>query len=286
MDFIGNKQKIYLLKKILEKGSFAQAYLFSGPESVGKFNLARAFSKGIINDGNLDFSDSHHIDVLILSPEKEEKRNIIREKEIPIEKVRFFLKDLSLYPQKGKRKVLVIRNAHKLTKSAQNALLKNLEEPNSTSIIILVTHEESSILPTIKSRCNVLRFNLTSNEEMEENFGSEISNISMGRPGIAKVISGDRNEKKKHEEIFHNIEKLSQLDEVDKMEFAERISKDKTLSIKFLNIWIWKIRNKAIEYNNIEEGFEKIEKIEKSLRLLKSTNVNSRLLLENLLINI
>ena len=142
MDFIGNKKAVTLLEKTIQSGKVSQAYLFSGPEAVGKFTLAKFFSRAIISNQSFTSilrnikvnagKDNFLLDLIVLSPDVEEKNGIIREKDIPIEKIRNAQKELTLYPYQGKYKVLIINDAHKLTEQSQNALLKTLEEPNST----------------------------------------------------------------------------------------------------------------------------------------------------------
>ena len=81
--FIGHQKIVSLLEKSLKKGKIAQAYLFVGPESVGKFTLAKDFSEKII-DG-----ESPSLDLIIIEPEIEtNKKGIVKEKEIKIEKIK------------------------------------------------------------------------------------------------------------------------------------------------------------------------------------------------------
>jgi len=161
MNFVGNKKTFDFLNKSLEKETVNHAYLFSGPEQVGKFTLAKMFGRAIILSlKQIEFVDAidptASLDLLVLEPEVEEKKGITKRKAIPTEKIRDVQQELSLYPYHGKKKVLVINDAHMLTTGAQNALLKTLEEPASTSMIILVTHEQGRLLPTIVSRCQKL----------------------------------------------------------------------------------------------------------------------------------
>lgn len=133
--FIGNTKAVKLLEKSMRNSRISHAYLFSGPENVGKLALAKIFSRGLILGKPLDLEingKKNPFDMVILSPEIEEKKGITKEKDIKIENIRNLQKELSLFPYEGKYKILIVDNAHKLTVSSQNALLKILEEPNET----------------------------------------------------------------------------------------------------------------------------------------------------------
>ncbi len=133
------------LKNLIESDRMSNAYIFSGPSGVGKFLVAKEFSRqllGISPDNSPDFK-------LI-----EAKKN---ESSIKIDKIRNLKADISIKPN-GKYKIYIIDEAEKMTDQAQNALLKTLEEPSSYGIIILVTKNEQALLETIRSRCLDVRF--------------------------------------------------------------------------------------------------------------------------------
>ena len=291
--FIGNVKAVNLLNKSIENGKVNHAYLFSGPQNVGKFALAKIFSKSLIFGEPLktDLSDfKNPLDLFVVVPEIEEKKGIVKEFDIKIEAVRNAQKKLTLFPYEGKYKILIIDNAHKMTVSSQNALLKTLEEPNETSIIILVTHDESKILPTIKSRCQKIKFSLVSFDEMRSGFPESENLIlfSMGRPGLILKMKNNPEEleiKKKDLEI---LGKFSNLEINEKLQIAEEMAKNVSLGIERLEFWIWIIRSNAIK-KNYQAGFfsfSTLEKIERVLEILKNTNANARLTIENLLLEI
>lgn len=296
--FIGNTQALKLLNNSLKNGKISQAYLFSGPKSVGKFTLARFFAESIISGKNALGSDNislsgNNFDILVIEPEIEEKRGIKKEKDIKIEKIREAQKKLALYPYSGKKKVLILNNAHRMTISSQNALLKNLEEPNETSVIILVTHNDSEILPTIKSRCQKINFSLASGEEIRKMLGNkkemnELVFFSMGRPGLAFRLMEDRNELENQKKELDCLKKFSDMGINERFKLAEKLSSDTAQALKKFEFWIWVIRLEAMK-KIIGEGFfsfKTINKIEKSLETIKNTNANARLSIENLFLEI
>ncbi len=304
--FIGHQKIINLLDRSVKKGKIAQAYLFSGPESVGKFTLARLFAECLINaiDTTLLYSNvvqvgevrkNNLVDLAIIKPEKEEKKGVVKEKDIPIKQMREAQKFLLTYPLWGKYKVLIIDNAHRMTGSAQNSLLKILEEPNSTSIIILVTHQLEKIFPTLKSRCRRINFSLVDEKAIKEGLrqmkieaGSEIFNFSLGRPGLVIKLAENKETLDSWREFAESLKKISSLGINERLALAEKLSKNIPEAVKKLEIWIWSLRNKTLSDKSgfSGENFRKISLIEKSVFEITETNANSRLALENLLINL
>ncbi len=150
------------LKKSIQTGHLAHAYLFCGPRGVGKTTCARIFAK-IINcmsptdDGEacgvcescMAFNEQRSLNIYELDAASnntvEDIRNLIEQTRIP--------------PQIGKYKVFIIDEVHMLSNQAFNAFLKTLEEPPHYVIFILATTEKHKLLPTILSRCQIYDFN-------------------------------------------------------------------------------------------------------------------------------
>ncbi len=297
---IGNSKAVNLLNKAIENNKISQAYLFSGPESVGKFALAKIFANSIISEKNIFKNDTmspskkekSELDLIIIEPEIEEKKGIKKEKDIKIEQIRNAQKDLILYPYSGKKKVLIINNAHRMTVSAQNALLKSLEEPNKTSVIILVTHNDQAIISTIKSRCQKINFILADEEELKkilkDEKNKEIVEFSMGRPGLALKMKENKEEFDARKKDFEEIKKFSSLGINERFSLAEKMAVNLAETIKKLDFWIWIIRLESRKKRQRKDffNFKTIEKIEKALETIKRTNANAKLVIENLFLEI
>ncbi|MCD6149330.1 DNA polymerase III subunit [bacterium] len=311
---VGHQKIIKLLSRSIEKNKVAQAYLFSGPEGVGKFTLAEKFAKSLISGKK--FTILHNMvkdesagkrgenkkflsDLIILKPEVEEKKEVTKEREIKIERIREVQKEMSLFPSQGNYRALIIDNAHKMNKASQNALLKTIEETNETSIIILVTHEEGKLLPTVKSRCQKIRFNLVADGEIEELLNDpeflskdliskdKIISFSAGRPGWAVKIARNKKELHSRESALKELKKISAMNIAQRMEMAEKFSKNIPEAIKKLEFWVWIMHSGAIkDFKNASRFFKIIEKLEDSMEKLKNTNANGRLALENLIMNL
>ncbi len=297
--FIGHQKIINLLERNLRKGKMAQAYLFSGPESVGKFTLAKIFSESLIKGDSSILRNTKArnsigglLDLMIIEPKREEKRGITKEKDIKIEQIREAQKNLLLFPYSGKYKVLIINNAHRMTISAQNSLLKILEEPNNTSIIILVTYEAGNILPTLRSRCQKINFSLVDNRKIIEGLekngkksSREITGLLLGRPGVAIELNENRKKLANWREAIINLEKIPSLGINDRLNMAEKMSKNMPENIKNLELWIWTLHFQG-EKGAGMDNFRRIELIENAILMATENNANGRLILENLMLNL
>ncbi len=300
MDFVGSKKTVTFLQKSLELGKLNHAYLFAGPQGVGKTTLAKMFAQAAIAGRQLDLDVEVQdkealLDLILIEPETVEKKDVIKVRDIPIEAIREAQQKLSLFPYRGKYKVLIVKDAHRMNNSAQNALLKLLEEPNQTSMLILVTSEPSKILPTVQSRCEKINFSLTTQIEIaqafsaESGFANDIPMLAMGRPGLAKNMLESAEELELRRQQRQQLEKLRSGSLNEKMLLAEEFSKDVARTLSTFNAWIWLLRLDGLSNQDQQvrnQTFQVIEKIQQSMTLLKSTNANARLLLEVLFMDI
>lgn len=139
-------------------GSFSGAYLFKGPEAVGKFTIAKVISKYItcLSDDPDPSCRCSNCRIFPNSPdylEINQGKNIIKVDDIaPIEEY------VSLSPFRSKKKVVVINNADNMNTSAANRLLKLLEVDRKNVVYFFITSKVDSVLPTVVSRCRQLPF--------------------------------------------------------------------------------------------------------------------------------
>jgi DNA polymerase III subunit delta' len=283
MTILGHEKNIRNLERLVENKNLAHAYIFSGPESVGKFQVAFEFANKLI--GNEE--ESVNPDILVLRPETEDKKGVLRKKDIKIESVRELEHNLSLSSYFGGYKVAIIDDADRLTRSAQNALLKTLEEPPEKAIVILVVQNKEKIIPTIISRCQEIKFNLVSEKEIrkiipKDNFQAEqVVFWSMNRPGLAKKLLDNPEELLDRKEELKFFKDFFSLSINEQFVIAENISKNTEKLEKKLQIWTIILRK--------EPHFSKffmIEKIEESLKNIRETNANPRLVMEKLFLDL
>lgn len=164
MNIIGNSSVQEYLQKVIENKSFAHAYVFSGPQHIGKTTFAEWFINNIICDERCEIhlEEKHnqiYPDFYFL--EREEGK-----KDISVEQVRKLIGSLQMTSLLGNYKVAVINGAEYLNSASSNALLKALEEPTSKTLLILLTSNEEHLLQTIRSRSVIIRLQSVSREEM------------------------------------------------------------------------------------------------------------------------
>ena len=292
------------MDRVVKNGSVSHAYIFSGPDQVGKRTLAELFARCLILDIPFDVdinqelvgvNASHRSDLKILAPIVEEKSGVSKQKDISVSQVREAQQFLAAYPYLGKKKVLIIDDAHKMTVSAQNAMLKILEEPNSTSILILITSEADRILQTISSRCQTVNFGLVSDAEMTKGTaGIDLTDVrltllGMGRPGRIIELSKKPEMAKEQYDQLQEFEAMANFSQIQKMSLAEKYSKNIPETLNLLRLWIWKLRN---DYDGKSEMGRMIQvhgiigKINECISILTTTNASGRLVLEKLFLSI
>ena len=161
-DILGQDSAVLFLKNSCENGLTSHAFIFAGQAGVGKklaaVNFAKALNCTASGEKPCDtcvscrkIDASNHPDIFLLKPEKESSS-------LGIDKVREIIKNVGLKPYESKKKVYIIDDSASLTLEAQNALLKTVEEPPSDSVIIFIAERPDDLLPTIGSRCQVLKF--------------------------------------------------------------------------------------------------------------------------------
>ncbi|MDZ4385553.1 MAG: DNA polymerase III subunit [Candidatus Moranbacteria bacterium] len=288
MDIIGNAKTVKLLDRIIETGKIANAYLFLGPSRVGKSKAALEFSKKITGG-----KGKINPDLIIIEPETEEKKGVTRKLDIKVETIRELQHKLGLTSNGGKYKAVIIDGAERLNKTAQNALLKTLEEPNEKVVLILVVQNEKKILPTIVSRCQKIRFGLVSDAEIEKNilFGRkdarEMAFWSIGRPGIALELADDPTMLAYQQAAARELAEIFGKNLSERFSSAEAWSKDVAGLQKRFDIWLIVLRESMLGKNakiriSPDKALRLIEEIAETTRIIKETNSNPRLAVENL----
>jgi len=150
-DVVGQEQITTTLKRSIETGHLAQAFLFCGPRGVGKTTCARIMAKAV-NTGKTEKLDEIKEDFSFNIFELDAASNN------KVDDMHQLIAQVRIPPQTGKYKIYIIDEVHMLSTAAFNAFLKTLEEPPPYAIFILATTEKHKILPTILSRCQIYDF--------------------------------------------------------------------------------------------------------------------------------
>ncbi len=193
----GNQPVIDFLTGVINQGRISQAYIFSGPENLGKSRIAQCFAKNIL------LHDSHSpaeladlsTDKLILTGDVHILRRLEEKRGISIDQVRDLIKTLDLSSFGNSYKIGIIDEAETMSLEAMNALLKILEEPKSKVVLILITSNIESLPKTVVSRTQVLNFYPVKSDIIQDylvkdygasaNQAKAIAHLAIGRPALA-----------------------------------------------------------------------------------------------------
>ncbi|MDO8565996.1 MAG: AAA family ATPase [Candidatus Moranbacteria bacterium] len=299
MHIIGHHIIRERLGKFVRGNKISQGYLFSGPQSVGKSLCALEFASVLVDEPDFEPSEAkpHPFDVLIIRPEEVTKHGVTKAKSIGAEAMREALQFLGRFPAEGRFRVVIIEDAHKLTQTAQNSILKSLEEPKSTAVIILVTHEGGAILSTVLSRVERVRFDYVPSEEIRRDILPVKSGeralapffFSLGRPGI--ILRAERDPQSFEEERgkLERLFRLSALTLGERLGLAEELAKNVSETLRLLEWWLPGLHTQALKGTDTRHTtrfFWLLEAVEETLALLKATQSNARLLLEKLFLSV
>lgn len=185
---VGHDAAQATLARAAASGKLAHAWLFSGPEGIGKASLAYRFARHLLSgdagsgDQGLNgpgqestsrtfrlIAGGAHPDLLtVRRPEAAEGsgRNAKRPQDLPIDQIRKIPAFLSLAASEGGWRVVIVDEADRLNRNSANALLKVLEEPPDRTLLVLITEMPGRLMPTIRSRCRRLTLSPLSNEDM------------------------------------------------------------------------------------------------------------------------
>lgn len=207
-----------------ESGTVSHAYLFSGIDGIGKKLTAIEFAKKLLNTNNL----STCVDYEFIQKAEDKK-------EIVVEQVRNrIVNDVYVAPATGRYKVYIVDDAHFLNISAQNALLKTLEEPPKHVVIILITNNEKALLTTVLSRVKKVNFSVLSNDDIASflkiNLNKEITNEKLDYANgslnlaIELVENVDNNKYNQLDEMYKcikNKDKLKLTKSIEQINFKD-----------------------------------------------------------------
>ena len=189
-----------------DRGRLAHAYLFVGPPGVGKSLFARELAKTLLCEapppGRLETCDrcpgcrlvnaGTHPDLFIVYRPEDKQ-------DLPIDSMRDLCRDLAQKPARGARKIAIVEDADDLNDSSANCFLKTLEEPPPGSMLILIATSAELQLPTIRSRCQVVRFGplpeevvrelLTADSGLDRESVTRLTALGDGSAGTARDVA-------------------------------------------------------------------------------------------------
>lgn len=318
---LGHEWAVDLLKGQLKRGTPRHAYLFTGPSGVGRRTLALRFAQAINAEeppvpGEFDpqsrtsqqFERMQHPDLSLVQRQEGDR-------DVKIGAIRSLQQSLALSPYIAKYRIALLLNFEEASNSAANALLKTLEEPASPVVLMITAESAEVLLPTISSRCEVLRLRPVSlglvAEGLQTRWGIPpeearlLAHISGGRPGYALYLHRHPEVLEQRSSWLDDQQKLLWSNRVARFAYAESFWKNKEGFHSALQVWLsyWRdvlmqTTESATLLTNLDRGEEikalsdqldtssarkMVSAIERTLRELRA-NVNVRLAAEVLIL--
>jgi DNA polymerase III gamma/tau subunit len=267
-EMIGHEAILQELKQLADQGDLGHGYLFFGPTMVGKKLTARLFAEYL--EGAADAEEKVLNDFKLIDARKGSS--------IGIDAIREIKHFLWQKPNVSARRTLVIDDAELMTTEAQNALLKVTEEPPTSSLLLLVTSDLESILPTITSRLPRIYFGPVSHKViaqwLEKN--SAIAKKVFGKPGLAWRLL--------HDEAFQEqltlAERFLQSSAVTRRDVIKKIIEPDEFNFrKFLDAIIMTLAWRGVSGKNAAIWHKALALYERETNV----SLNPRLQLETLL---
>jgi DNA polymerase-3 subunit delta' len=321
-NLIGHEWAVDMLKKHVVNGTTRHAYLFAGPPGLGRRTLALRFAQALNCQTPVEagvpcgrcrdckqIEAMQHPDLTVIQAETEGGT-------MKVDQIREARRMLTLKPYMAKYRVALFLRFHEANDSASNALLKTLEEAPSYAVLILTADNAEQLLPTIVSRCEVLRLRPLKVEEVqraledkgfETNQAKLIAHISGGRFGYARHLLESESLLAEREERLNDLQSLIAASRVEKFTYADKLSKDKDSMRQVILIWLsyWRDvmlrtvqaetplvnvdRNLEIEdlagRMDLSSARHVVNELENTLEKMER-NVNSKLLAEVLLLDL
>jgi DNA polymerase-3 subunit delta' len=317
---IGHDNIVIFLRTAIKNDKLTHAYIFDGQDGVGRKLAAMEFAKAINCKKNIDNScekcsscvkinNNNHPDMKIIEPDGKSIKN---------KQIEEFQNDILLKPYESNKKIFIIESADTMTTSAQNRILKILEEPPKYGVIILITQNSYSLLPTIRSRCQTLKFNRISKEkikryliekhginEEESRILASFSDCSLGK---ALNLYGSEEFKNRREMVIDIISEIINGDKLKLLDFTSFFQDNKENINEILDFFTIWFRDMLLLIETSDEKYlfnsDKIidlqrhtsnldyEKIPKAVNIVEETrknidaNVNFDLCIETMLLNL
>lgn len=305
---VGHERNTRYLERTLANGMLAHAHLFSGPEAVGKRTLAVAAASALLCSGKrprmlggCGFCEdcrlvlaAAHPDLILLSASRPLMPDDGRG--IGIKSVRELERLLALRPWRGGRKVVIIDGAEDLSRDAQSALLKTLEEPDERTTWFLVASLPDLLLATIRSRCVPLGFGALDDEALAPLLDGVppvrrrlIRELAEGRPGLAARLARDKNFFETFREMRDEFALALRSHLGDQFAFSERASREPAALESFLAYLIRHERSLLIADLSsaaVAGRTRFLSSLLEKLALLQGTTVNRRLIADDVFVEL
>lgn len=251
---LGHEWAVNLLKEHVAQGRLRHAYLITGPEGVGRRTLGLRLAQAL-NCPNRSpegepclacrtcdqIGRMQHPDLSVVQAEQ-------RGGTLKVDQVRELQHGLSLAPYEARYRVALLLRFEEANLSAANAMLKTLEEPSPQVVLILTAESPESLLPTIVSRCEILRLRPLPKEQVAQGLetrwelpaeeASLLAHVSGGRPGYALHLQQDPERLARRQAWLDDLLTLLDASRVQRFAYAENLAKDKDVLRSLLPVWL------------------------------------------------
>jgi len=254
-ELIGHKWATDLLARQVASGTARHAYLIVGPRGVGRRTLA-LWLAAALNCEQRDKSgypcgtchsckrirQMTHPDLMLVEAEQEGRQ-------LRVEQMRDLQHGLALSPYEADYRVAILHRFEEANESASNALLKMLEEPPPRVVILLTASSIDQLLPTITSRCEVIRLRplsisiltagLEKQSSLSHNEAEQLANIAGGRPGYALRLAEQSTEAKNRSRWLEDLLGLLVSNRAKRFAYSGKLAKLKDRSIVREELMVW-----------------------------------------------
>lgn len=269
-NIVGHEHALNTLRRTLTAHQVRHAYLFTGPEHIGKTLLAQRFAQTLLCTGGPDarvapqnpcnaclscrkVMHGNHPDVHYISRPPDRQF-------ILIEQVRALQSDAARKTLEGRRNIFIIQGMHEMNVQAANCLLKTLEEPEPDVVLLLTAPDPGLLLPTILSRVQQIPMNLLTTTQiktaLEQRWQVEpeeaalTAALAAGRMGWAVQAVEDEDMLAERQAQLETLTKLPAAGRVQRFEVAQRLSADSDKVRGILELWLLWWRDMVLASNN------------------------------------
>ncbi|GCE13263.1 DNA polymerase III subunit delta' [Tengunoibacter tsumagoiensis] len=272
-DIVGHEHSIDILRRTLAAQQVRHAYLFVGPQRIGKHRLAQQFAQALLCTGGPDphrsptdpchqclscrkIMHNNHPDVHVIT-------KAVDKQFITIDQVRELQSSAARRTLEGRRNIFLLPDAQDMNVQAANCLLKTLEEPEPEVVLLLTVPDAGLLLPTILSRVQQIPMHLLTAAQIrtallrewdvDEQQANLISSLAAGRMGWAVQAVEDEEMLDERRTLLESLAKLPGMSKVQRFDFVQQLGLDAEKARTLLELWLLWWRDLVLTANGCLE---------------------------------